>query len=489
MTSATWSTLPWALVLVVLPLAGGIACFALPRRAGACVVVTVVGVAIGVILLGVQLSLHGVWYHAVGGWRAPLGIDLRADGLSLVMLAMTVLVGGGVSLYASRFFGADDAARFWPLWLLLLAALNALFLSADLFNLYVTLELTGLAAVALTALQGGREALVGAMRYLLATLLGSLAYLMGVALLYHAYGTVDLVLLAQRVSPMPATFAALGLMSAGLMLKTALFPLHFWLPPAHASAPAPVSAVLSALVVKGSFYILLRLWLELFQDIAPGVAGLFGLLGAAAVLWGSVLALQQQRVKLLVAYSTVAQVGYFFMAWPLLAAAGDDAWVAVAFLVFSHGLAKAAMFLAAGNVLLALRNDRIDNLARLDRILSGNLLVIAAAGLSLAGMPPAGGFVAKWWLLNAALQTGQWWWGVAIVAGGLLAAAYMIRVLRAGLSSPDSYSDAPLHRARELSPIMVWSPAVLAVGAVAIGLAAAWFGPLSLKGSIWAALP
>ena len=237
---ATLALIPWGPLLILVPLLGAIACLLWPRLARYLGFLTLVAVLLGVVGLGFQLLGHGPYRHAIGGWSAPLGIDLVADGLSLWMLAMTVLVGLGVSLYATAYFQGPRAAHFWPLWLFLLAALNALFLSGDLFNLYVTLEMIGLAAVALTALQGGSHALVGAMRYLLATLLGSLAYLLGVVLLYHGYGTVDITLLGERVADDPVAWMAMGLMLAGLALKTALFPLHFWLPPAHASAPAAV---------------------------------------------------------------------------------------------------------------------------------------------------------------------------------------------------------------------------------------------------------
>ena len=262
---AVFAYIPWAVVLILLPLAGGMICFLWPEKSKTVGLATACAVTPSVAGLGWHILTHGVYHHAVGGWGAPLGIDLYADGLSLLMLAATALVGLGVSVYSAGYFQGDESVRFWPLWLFLLAALNALFLSADIFNLYVTLELVGLAAVALTALPGGRDALSGAMRYLLATLLGSLAYLFGVALLYHGFGSVDIAILAMRVEASPVVWAALGLMGAGLLLKTALFPLHFWLPPAHASAPAPVSALLSALVVKASFYILLRLWLDDLQ--------------------------------------------------------------------------------------------------------------------------------------------------------------------------------------------------------------------------------
>ncbi len=172
------------------------------------------------------------------------------------------------------------------MWLSLWAALNALFLTDDIFNLYVTLELMGLAAVALVALE--THAVAAATRYLLVGLLGSMFYLLGVGLVYALHGTVDMKMLATTMQAEPAAWMAMALMTAGLLLKTALFPLHFWLPPAHANAPAPVSAVLSALVVKAAFYALLRLWLGPFEPLAPVLAGqLLGILGAAAIIWGS----------------------------------------------------------------------------------------------------------------------------------------------------------------------------------------------------------
>ena len=464
---AVVSAIPWGPVLILLPLAAGTTCFVFPSTAKTVGLVTVTLVPLAVAGLAWRLLAHGVYHHAVGGWGAPLGIDLQADGLSLLMLAMTAFVGFGVTLYATGYFKAGQSERFWPLWLFLLAALNALFLSGDLFNLYVTLEMIGLAAVAMTALQGGRDALVGAMRYLLATLLGSLAYLMGVALLYHGYGTVDLGLLAARVTPSPVAWAALGLMSAGLVLKTALFPLHFWLPPAHASAPAPVSALLSALVVKASFYILLRLWLEIFSPMAGGVAGLLGLLGGAAVLWGSLQALRQVRVKLLVAYSTVAQIGYLFLAFPLAAGMGLTAWSAVVYLAFSHALAKAAMFLAAGNLVHFGGHDRVVDLDRVVQRLPLTAGAFALAGVSIMGLPPSGGFNGKWLLLQAAVAQGRWDIAGVMVVGGLMAAGYIFKVL----GHTFTQANVP-HEPSSVPARMEWAAMILACGAILLGFLA-----------------
>ena len=463
---AIWMQAPWAELLIMLPLMMGMLCFLWPKIPRGLVLLSSVGLLVAVVGLGMQLQHGGVYRQALGGWGAPLGIDLYADGLSLFMLGTTALVGFGISVYAGGYFKSQQARHFWPLWMLLLAALNALFLSADIFNLYVTLEMLGLAAVTLTALGGSKQALGAAMRYLLATLLGSLCYLLGVALLYHGYATVDIASLGQQLETGPTAWAALALMVTGLMLKTALFPLHFWLPPAHSSAPAPVSALLSALVVKASFYILLRLWLDLFGPIVEGIDQLLGGLGAVAILWGSVQALRQTRLKLLVAYSTVAQIGYLFLAFPLAMSAGS-AWNGVLYLALSHALAKAAMFMAAGNLLRYGDHDRIADLDRVAQRLPLTAGALALAGVSLMGLPPSGGFIGKWLLLEAALQEGRWDLVAVMLLGGLLAAAYIFRVLG------NMFTQASVgHEPGAVPAVMEWTALLLALGAIVLGFLA-----------------
>lgn len=459
-------------LLILLPLAGALLSFLFRQRAAVLGVATAAAVFVTAIALAFNSTPPQ--RYPVGGWGAPLGIDLVVDGLSLIMLLMSATVGLGVSVYAGGYFHSRPplARAFWPLWLGLWTALNGLFLAADIFNLYVTLELLGLSAVALAALGGSAAALGGAMRYLLVSLLGSLLYLLGVVLLYHAFGSVDIATLGERASAQPVTLAALVLMSVGLILKTALFPFHFWLPPAHASASSPVSALLSALVVKASFYILLRLWLDLFEPLNPGggVTDLLGLLGALAVLWGSLQALRQSRLKLLIAYSTVAQLGYLFLGFPLAAAVGPAAWQAVIYLALSHALAKAALFMAAGNIVLFGGHDRIADLDRVVQRLPVSMAAFAIAGISLMGLPPSGGFIGKWLLLEAAIEAGQWWWVVIILIGGMLAAAYLFKVV--GFA----FTRAPVsHHANPVPPVMEWTALVLALGTVLLGL---WVAPL-----------
>src|SRR5262245_60917296 len=279
----------------------------------------------------VEFSREGVLIYAVGGWTPPLGIALRTDGLSAAMIAITAAVICAVGAFARADFRSPAATlearapfSFWILLLGIWGALNMVFVSGDLFTLYVALELVTFAAVPLVCLDGRAETLQAALRYLLFALIGSVLYLGGVVLLYGSYGTLDIALLSQRVQPQHLTLAAAALITVGLLAKTALFPLYIWLPPAHAGAPAAGSAVLSALVVKASFFITVRVWFNVMPGV-PGFAAtqLIAGLGAAAIVFGSILALRQERLKLLIAYSTLAQIGYLFLMFALAFDAGS----------------------------------------------------------------------------------------------------------------------------------------------------------------------
>jgi len=394
----------------------------------------------------VEVTQRGTVIHMLGGWEPPLGILLRMDSLAAVFIGMTAIVGVFISLYAWRYFRSQEATTggyplFWPLWLFLWAGLNGLFLSNDLFNLFVTLEVIGICAVALAVLSGKSGALFAGLRYLLAAITGSMAYLFGVALIYGSTGTLDLGLLGHVLEPGTTTTFALLVITLGLMIKMAGFPFHFWLPPAHSSALAPVSALLSALVVKGAFYILLRLWMEVFGVSIPYAAGqLIGLAGAIAVIWGSWQAFMQTSLKLIVAHSSVAQLGYLLMIFPLLILAPgvtaesadwlSPAWTAGIYQVISHAFAKASFFLSAGIIIMALGHDRIESLRDLVGHMRITALAIGIAGVSLIGLPPSGGFIAKWMLLKGIFLSGQWWWAPVVLTGSLLTAGYVFMLLR-----------------------------------------------------------
>src|SRR5271166_3850851 len=415
------------------------------------------GLAVAVAMAAVVWHSHNTLEYFVGSWYPPLGVALRADGLSVAMIVTAALLICGIGLFARAQLpmpsGAEARAPlvFWTLLLAVWGALNAVFIGRDLFNLYVALELLTFAAVPLVCLDGRAETLAAALRYLLFALFGSILYLLGTVLLYGAYGTLDIGLLSSRIHPEPVAWASLSLMTAGLLAKAALYPLHLWLPPAHAGAPAPASAILSGLVVKAPFFIVIRLWFDVMPPLPDRMAAeVLGALGAAAIVFGSVLALRQARLKLLIAYSTVAQIGYLFLMFPL----GHGPWAADAFgggvmQALSHAFAKAAMFLSAGLIAESLGHDRIEGLGGAGRAMPVTFLALGLGGLSLMGLPPSGGFAAKWLLLKASMEAGQWLWAVVMVAGGLLAGRYLYRVLAPALSGEAPQLKAAPRRSRE----------------------------------------
>ncbi len=450
MTTSGGLLLPLA---VLLPFVGVMAGLVLGgRNAQRVAMLTIVaGLAIAIAIATTMLRSGTALTYLLGDWAPPLGIALRADGLSIVMMFAVAVVIAGIGVYARADFstpdGVGEARAPTVYWLLLLAvwgSLNLVFVSGDLFTLYVALELLTFAGVPLVCLDGKGETLRAALRYLVYALGGSILYLLGAVLLYGECGTLDIALLAQRLRPSAVAWVALALMTTGLLAKTALFPLHLWLPPAHAGAPPAASAVLSALVVKGSFFIVIRLWF----DAAPSLPGLSAAqllagLGATAILFGSVIALRQDRLKLLIAYSTLAQIGYLFLMFPLAFDAGAGEFVRGGALMggtlqaISHATAKAAMFMAAGLIYKAYGHDRIADLAGAARSVPLSVLAFAIGGVALMGVLPSGAYLAKKLLLQAADDSGQWWWEWVLQAGGFLTTSYVVLVIAHACRIPD----------------------------------------------------
>ena len=268
-------------------------------------------------------------------------------------------------------------------------------------------------------------------------------------------------------------------MTVGLLAKTALFPLHIWLPPAHAGAPAAASAVLSALVIKGSWFLVVRLWF----DVMPGVvtlpsAQLLAGLGAAAIVVGSIVALRQERLKLLVAYSTIAQIGYLFLMFPLAFDASGSTLVHGTVLTggllqaVAHATAKAGMFMAAGLVYAALGHDRIADLGGVARALPITVLAFAVSGLALMGVVPSGAYLAKKLLLDAADSSGQWWWTLVLQGGAAFTAGYVVLVLTNALRRPA----APVKLVKRVSRLSEFAALALALSSLLLAFAA--LGPV-----------
>ncbi|MFU8897440.1 MAG: complex I subunit 5 family protein [Roseinatronobacter sp.] len=459
------------ILAIFLPLFGAIAAFIAPRAAGSIGLATLAATTGAVVMLARDVWAGGAVMLPLGGWGAPLGIDLRADGLSVAMLALTSAVGFLVSIAALD--SLKDAARqrqyFWPLWLLLLTGMNGVYLSTDLFNLYVMIEVIALAAVGLTVLNGTRDALRAGLEYMYASILGALLFLMGVGFVYLHLGRLDFAGL-EGAAMSGALIAAVALMFVGLALKTALFPLHFWLPAAHANATAPASALLSGLVVKAALYIVLRL-AQYMPFPSETLLTLVGLMGAGAVIWGGIQALRAERLKLLVAWSTVAQIGLIFVAFARAGEMGlTESWKAAALLILAHGVAKAAMFLAAGRIKDEIGHDVIRDLDCAPIRPTLAQFTFALAAISLIGLPPSLGFIGKWSLMEGAMAAGYWHWVAVTMAGTLLSVAYFSRVLTAFLRFDRVRAPVGEHQGWALADA---APLTLALAAIGLGLMAA----------------
>lgn len=420
---------PWPVLLIVSPLLLALCAFLVPRSTRLCSLGASLGILLLTVLLTLETSRQGALRYPLGGWPPELGIGLVVDGFNLWLLWLAALINSLLGLYASV------GRRMTPLWLLLWAALNGILLSADLFNLYVALELMGLSAVALVALAATPAARKAAFNYLLLNIFGSLCFLLGVVFIYRQTGVLHLELFHTLNYSQPLSALALALLTLGLLIKSAIFPLHFWLPPAHSQAPAPVSALLSALVVKAPFYLLLRIWLPILLGERPPSTLLLsslGVLGAAAILWGSLQALGSRELKELIAYSTVAQMGYLFLLFPLLE--GGQRGMAIQgalFFLSTHALAKAALFLSAGTMAEQGKREEgpllVEELRGLGERVPLASFTLALSAVCLMGLPPSGGFVAKWYLLSVALENDRWGWAAVIIVGGLLGLAYLLR--------------------------------------------------------------
>lgn len=406
---------------------------------------------------------------SLGGWESPLAIRFHLMPVSALLLVFTALIHLLVAVYAERSRHSQTRRTdYWPLSSLLHAGLAALWLSHDLFNWYVTLEMLGLVAVALVTLSGPK-AYKPALRYLLLSLVASLFYLLGVALLYGQYGVLDVSALAKLTEANQTTRVALLLMTLGLMLKAAFWPLHLWLPPAHASAPTAVSALLSALVVKGPIFILWLLWSEVAPtELAREAGPLLAIAGVLALIFGGWSALRAPYIKTLVAYSTVAQLGYALMALGLLLHwQKPELHVALWLFVIAHGLAKVSMFLAAGEMQGTLGTKYVFSLKGATQTMPIAMFAFAVAGGSLIGLPPSGGFLAKWVLLRPLLlEPAHWPWALGVLVGTLISAAYVFRVIalafdRANPTSLDYHPDRFAQWLAMLPALCVWSMALV----------------------------
>lgn len=427
------------LLAVILPLLAAPLCVLVERAGPAWLLALSAGwlsLAAAVALLLRVLSAGTQSYH-LGGWPPPWGIELRVDLLGAYVLLIVCAIAAVVLLYARRSVAREIPTSripaFYAAFLLAYGGLAGITVTGDAFNLFVFLEISSLASYALISMGRDRRALNAAFQYLVMGSIGATFILIGIGFLYLMTGTLNMQDLAARLPAVADTRtvrAGFAFLTVGIGLKLALFPLHLWLPNAYAHAPSVVSALLSATATKVAVYALLRFLLGVFgADFALGdmpLDWLLLLLGAVGVLSASLVALFQDNVKRMLAYSSVAQVGYMVLGIGLASMAGVSAAILH---LFNHALMKGALFLALGAVAYRLGTVGLRDFAGLGRSMPWTMAALVIGGLSLIGVPPTAGFVSKWYLVLAALDQGLWPLALLVLAGSILALLYVWRLV------------------------------------------------------------
>ncbi len=451
---------------VVVPLIAAALCLILSRPLAAWTIpfaASAVATLVSFLLLDTVMH-SGVIDYTFGGWAAPFGIAYRVDLVNAYVLMIVSTISTVVSVFARASVTSEIEAHnqgfFYTAWLLCLTGLLGIAITGDAFNLFVFLEISSLSSYVLIAMGSDRRALTAAYQYLIMGTIGATFILIGVGLLYALTGTLNMQDLAERLPDLAGTRTArtgFAFLTVGLGLKIALFPLHLWLPNAYAYAPSAVSAFLAATATKVAVYVLLRFVFSVFGvEFALGAMPLaigLAILGAIAVLSASTVAIFQQNLKRMLAYSSVAQIGYLALGISLATPAGLTATILH---LFNHALMKGALFIALGCIAWRLGSSRLQDFAGLGYRMPWTMGVFVVGGLSLIGIPLTAGFISKWYLVLAALEKGWWPVIVVIIAGSLLAVLYVWKVVeRAYLAKP------PENATRAEAPASMLIPAWL----------------------------
>ena len=415
--------------------------------------------------------LSGEFYgYAMGGWEAPYGIELRVDAFSaLILLVVTgasslALLAGKASI--DQAIETDRQPLFYSAWLLVLSGLAGILVAADAFNIFVFMEISSLASYVVIAGGTDRRALPAVFKYLIMGTIGATFYLIGIGLIYMMTGTLNLADMEMRiheVADQRPILVAAGFITVGLALKAAVFPLHVWLPNAYTYAPHAVTVFLAACATKVSLYVLLRFDFVVFQQNLLGhefqFAAFLMPLAVLAILAGSAVALFESNIKRLLAYSSIAQIGYILLGASLVSLTGLSASLLY---MFNHALAKGTLFLAVMALAMRYSKLHLKHLAGAARHMPWTMAALVIGGLSLIGVPGTAGFISKWYLVAAALEAGPlgFFLIAVIVIGSLMAVVYIWRIIESAWFGQEVETDAVIREAPVTMLAVIWLAAL-----------------------------
>jgi multicomponent Na+:H+ antiporter subunit D len=453
------------LVAAILPLLGKVSKKALPDVLGnATLAVLLVYAATGArdLLSGGPIVQRLSWFGET------VNLQVAVDGFGLFMLMVIQLVSLAVGLYSIAYMDHYGAkANYYALLLVMVAGMNGLVLANDLFNVYIFLEVAAVASYALVAYGLEHDELEASFKYLMLSVVASAAILVAIAVLFGMTGGLSFAAVAEGLKTLnaggvTAVCAALFLMGFGL--KAALIPFHAWLPDAHPSAPAPISAILSGLLIKVSgVYALTRIFFGVF-GLTPALSQVLMWLGAVSIVLAAFLALGQKDLKRMLAYSSISQVGYVVLGIGLGTPLGVAGGL---FHLFNHALAKGLLFLNSGSVQQATGTRNLDEMGGLAKRMPFTAGTSLVGALSIAGVPPLGGFWSKLLIIMALVQAGEGALAVIAVLAGVLTLWYYLLIQRKAFFGK---LDERWKDVREAPFWMTASTVVLALLVIGVGI-------------------
>ncbi|MDC3081543.1 monovalent cation/H+ antiporter subunit D family protein [Paracoccaceae bacterium] len=404
--------------------------------------------------------------YFLGGWAPPIGIEYRIDAANSILLFLISIISVIVLIFSYSSLHSEIPEEkhtlFYACFLLCLTGLLGVVATADIFNVFVFLEISSLSTYVLVA-QGSyrdRRALSASFNYLIMGTIGATFFVIGIGYIYMATGSLNMMDIAERVSELGdsrTVQAGFAFIVVGMGLKLAMVPLHVWLPNAYAFAPTVVTCFLAATATKVALYVLIRFVFSVFNYEDSFINELFFFLlmplAIIAMIAASVIAIFKQNLKKLLAYSSLAQIGYMLLGLSLMSEKGLAASLVH---MVNHGFTKAALFMSLGAFILNTKNVYMNSLQGLGRSMPFTSAAFVISGLSLIGVPGTAGFISKWLLLEAALESGYWLVAVLIILSSLFAVIYIWKIIEVLYfsESSKSYSEVSV---LTLTPIWILS--------------------------------
>ena len=473
-------------LIIVVPLLLAVVAALCPARMG--YTLALVATAISALVACVQMQVmaglptdYRASYH-LGGWAPPWGIEFAVDSTAALVVLVIAAMGFIATISSKHLFlrevDSSNYNRVYGAWLLAFAGLLGLVMTADAFNLFVFFEISSLASVTLVAMGSGvdKRALVAAFNYLLIGAIGAIFYVIGAGFCYAMTGTLNMLDLGARlpqVASQVPVYIGFGFMVTGVMVKAAVFPMHFWLAPSYGYAPMAVTVLLASVATKAALYVLIRIFMTIFGgiEVLPQLILQWALIPLAlmAMLLGTILAIYERDVKVMLAQSSVAQIGYIVLGFGVGTLAGLQAGFIH---IVNHAMIKGGMFIGLGGLVLAMAGQTRPSPTRIDRLagLGWRMPITASAflicGLSLIGVPLTAGFISKFYLVSAVISAGYWQIAALVLLSSALSVIYLWRLVEVMWFAPQEKNNGERLPESPLIYLPLW----------ALALANLWFG-------------